>query len=168
MFIVGNAHTPILKISKLKIDSDKDMNFKSLTNLNKINTKTIIPGYVIQQTGGSYSDSTSHSFEDGTGGIIYSTNITKSQIDQDNYSKIITEVDAKVDTGYKLLEVKLLDSNKNEIRSGYEVVTNTTTQTKKFEFILEDPESNTYTINVTTQPVFDRGTLTTTGFRVYW
>lgn len=132
----------------------------------KINTKTVTPGYVIQQTGGSYSDSTSHSFADGTGGIIYSTDITKSDIDQNNYSKIIVEVDAYVDKGNKLLIVKLFDSNGNQIRSGYENVRNTTTQTKKFEFILEDP--NTYTIKVITQPVFDSGTLTTTGFRVYW
>ena len=282
---MGNAHIPLLKISKLKIDSDKDMNFKSLTNLNKIqskelqvnesnrydvikiiqdgvikgglcnfnvdggdiqlrvnqtaeldqidtnypswalrvasnsddiaffrnppgnsgwelvlkttgdglypgidntydlgsstlrwadistikiNTKTLTPGYVIQQTGGSYSDSTDHSFADGEGGIIYSTDITKSDIDQNNYSKIIVEVDAYVDKGNKLLIVKLLDSNGNEIRSGYEDVKNTSTQTKKFEFIIEDPGSNTYTINVITQPVFDSGTLKTTGFRVYW
>lgn len=152
---------------------DLNMNNFSISGVNtltttRINTKTVTPGYVIQQTGGSYSDSTSHSFADGTGGIIYSTNITKPDIDSNNYSKIIIEVDAYVNTGNKLLIVKLLDSNGNQIRSGYEDVRNTTTQTKKFEFILEDPTINKYTIKVITQPVFDSGTLTTTGFRVYW
>jgi len=41
---VANVHMPILKWSKIKIDTDKDMNAKSLTNINEIGLNKIITG----------------------------------------------------------------------------------------------------------------------------